>query len=305
MDSATPTSDSPRASVIIPAYESQETIANTLRGLRAQEFAEFETVVVDSSPGDATEVLVEAEFPEVTYERSARRLIPHEARNRGVELARGELLVFTDPDCVPHPDWIRRLVRVHDAGHPIVAGAIEDAGSKWFDRGVHLTKFSPWIAGGAPGPRADLATANLLWSRSVWERFGPFPTNRWCGDTELCWRARERGIELRFEPAAVVDHEHEVDFRGFLRERRARGEDFGGMRAAHGDWSRLAAAARAVAFPLVPLVLLGRGLANAARAGRLREGLATAPLQLAGYAAWALGEARAYLRAARGSTDGR
>ena len=86
---------------------------------------------------------MEAEFPEVTYERSARRLIPHEARNRGVELARGELLVFTDPDCVPHPDWIRRLVRVHDAGHPIVAGAIEDAGSKWFDRGVHLTNSRP------------------------------------------------------------------------------------------------------------------------------------------------------------------
>jgi hypothetical protein len=55
----------------------------------------------------------------------------------------------------------------------------------------------------------------------------------------------------------------------------------------------------------VPVVLLGRALRNASRAGRIREGLATAPLQLAGYAAWALGEARAYLRAARGSTGGR
>ena len=298
-------SATPRASVIIPAYESQGTIANTLRALRAQEFVEFETVVVDSSPGDATEILVDAEFPEITYERSPRRLIPHEARNRGVELARGELLVFTDPDCVPHPDWLGNLVRVHDGGHPVVAGAIEDAGSRWFGRGVHLTKFSPWIGGGTPGPRADLATANLLWSRSAWERFGPFPTDRWCGDTELCWRARESGVELRFEPAAVVDHEHEVDLAGFIRERRARGEDFGGMRASHDRWSRLTAAARVATSPLVPLVLLVRGLANAARAGRLREGLATAPLQLVGYAAWALGEVRAYLRAARGSTDGR
>jgi GT2 family glycosyltransferase len=290
--------DNPRASVIIPAYESHETIADTLSALRDQAFGDFETIVVDSSPSDATEVLVHSEFPDVTYERSQRRLIPHEARNRGVDLARGELLLFTDPDCVPRPDWIEVLVRGHDAGHPVIAGAIEDAGSKWFDRGVHMTKFSPWIAGGEAGSRPDLATANLLWSRSAWERFGPFPTDRWSGDTELCWRAREGGVELRFEPAAIVEHEHEADLRDFLRERRA-------MRAAHGRWSRGRAALRIAAVPLVPVVLLGRALRSASRAGRFSEGLATVPLQLAGYAAWALGEARAYLRAARGSTGGR
>jgi GT2 family glycosyltransferase len=295
----------PRASVIIPAYESQTTIGATLKALRAQRWRDFETVVVDSSPGPATERLVEAEFPEIVYEHPQQRLLPHEARNRGVELARGEVLVFTDPDCMPRPDWIETLVRNHDAGHPVVAGAIEDAGSRWFDRGVHMTKFSPWIGGGEAGPRDDLATANLLWSRSVWERFGPFPTQRWSGDTELCWRAREGGVELLFEPAAVVEHEHEADLRGFLRERRGRGEDFAAMRAERGNWPRYVAAARALASPLVPPLLLARAIANAARAGRLREGLLTAPLQLAGYAAWVLGEAGAYARAAFGSSSGR
>jgi GT2 family glycosyltransferase len=291
--------------VIIPAYESQGTIAATLEALRAQSFGDFETVVVDSSPGNETEALLGAGFAEVKYEHSPRQLIPHEARNRGVELARGELLLFTDPDCVPRRNWLETLVRDHDAGHPVVAGAIEDAGSGWFDRGVHMTKFSPWIGGGSAGPRADLATASLLWSRSAWERFGPFPTERWCGDTELCWRARDAGVELLFEPAAIVEHEHEADLRGFLRERLARGEDFARMRAERGGWSRSRAAARALASPLVPPLLLARGIANAARAGRLAEGVWTAPLQLLGYAAWAAGEARAYSRAALGSSGGR
>lgn len=290
--------------MIIPAYESQETIASSLNALRAQRWRDFETIVIDSSPGPATEALVKADFPDIVYERSRRRLIPHEARNRGVELARGDLLVFTDPDCVPHPDWLEALVRAHDAGHPVVAGAIEDAGSSWFDRGVHMTKFSAWIAGGEAGTRDDLATANLLWSRSAWDRFGPFPTERWCGDSELCWRAREGGVALLFEPAAVVEHEHEADLAGFARERRARGEDFAQMRAERGRWPRARAALHALAFPLVPLVLLGRALGYAARAGRLMEGVRTAPLQLVGYAAWALGEARSYRRAALGSTDG-
>jgi GT2 family glycosyltransferase len=290
--------------VIIPAYESQETITATLNALRAQRWRDFETIVIDSSPGAATKELVQADFPEIVYEHSEQRLIPHEARNRGVGLARGELLVFTDPDCVPRPDWLEALVRAHDAGHSVVAGGIEDAGSSWFDRGVHVTKFSAWIAGGEAGTRDDLATANLLWSRSAWERFGPFPTERWCGDTELCWRAREGGIELLFEPAAVVEHEHEADLGGFVRERRARGEDFGEMRAEWGGWSRARAALHALALPLVPVILLGRALAHTERAGRLAEGVRTAPLQLIGYAAWALGEARAYRRAALGSTDG-
>jgi hypothetical protein len=55
----------------------------------------------------------------------------------------------------------------------------------------------------------------------------------------------------------------------------------------------------------VPFVLLARAVGFAARAGRLGEALWTAPLQLVGYAAWALGEARAYRRAALGSTGGR
>jgi GT2 family glycosyltransferase len=295
----------PPASVIIPAYESHATIAATLEALRAQSLQDFETVVVDSSPSDTTEELLGADFPEVAYEHSPKRMLPHEARNRGVELARSDLLVFTDPDCVPRPDWLAALVGAHDPDHPVVAGAIEDAGSSWFDRGVHLTKFSPWIAGGAAGPRSDLATANLLWSRSAWERFGPFPTERWCGDTELCWRAADAGVELLFEPAAVVEHEHEADLRDFVRERHARGEDFAAMRAHLRGWSRLQAAMRMVAFPVVPLVLLARAIGYAAGAGRLGEGLWTAPLQLVGYTAWALGEARAYRRAALGSTGGR
>ena len=44
----------PRVSVVIPAYRSAATIAGTLTALRAQRFRDFETVVVDSSPDDAT-----------------------------------------------------------------------------------------------------------------------------------------------------------------------------------------------------------------------------------------------------------
>jgi GT2 family glycosyltransferase len=290
-------SDPPRASVIIPAYNSEGTIAATLEALERQAFTDFETIVVDSSPGEATARLMADRFPDVTYHHSAQRLLPHGARNRGVEFAQGELLVFTDPDCVAGPDWLARLVAAHDQGHPVVGGAIEVDGG-WIEQGIHLSKFSAWTGGGPAGTRADLATANVLWDRSLITRVGPFPTDEWSGDTELSWRARAEGVELRFEPGAVVSHTHVTGIRAAWRERYVRGKDFAGMRMRVEQWSRPLAAVHLLAVPLVPALLLARALGRARRGDDLRRAILTAPIQLFAYLGWSLGEGRAFARAA-------
>jgi GT2 family glycosyltransferase len=288
---------SPRVSVIIPAYNSEATIAATLEALGRQNFEDFETIVVDSSPGEATAELMAERFSEVTFHHSGQRLLPHAARNRGIELANGDLLVFSDPDCVARPDWLTRLVAAHEQGHAVVGGAIETEGG-WLEQGIHLSKFSAWTSGGSPGPRDDLATANVLWTRSLMERVGPFSTDRWSGDTELSWRARSEGIELRFEPAAVVSHAHDTGLRAAWRERYVRGEDFAEMRMNAERWSRSRAAAHLLAVPLMPVLLLGRALARARRGRDLRRAILTAPIQLFAYLGWSLGEGRAFARAA-------
>jgi GT2 family glycosyltransferase len=286
----------PRVSVIIPAYNSEGTIAATLQALERQTFKDFETIVVDSSPGEATAELMADRFGGVTFHHSSQRLLPHAARNLGIELAGGDLLVFTDPDCVARPDWLVHLVAAHEQGHAVVGGAIETEGG-WLEQGIHLSKFSAWTSGAPPGPREDLATANVLWARSLMERVGPFSADRWSGDTELSWRARSEGIELRFEPAAVVSHSHDTGLRAAWRERYVRGQDFAQMRMNAGDWSRSRAALHLLAVPLVPAVLLGRVLARAARGRDLRRAILTAPIQLFSYVGWSLGEGRTFARA--------
>ena len=126
---------------------------------------------------------------------------------------------------------------------------------------------------------------------------GPFSTEAWCGDTEVSWRTRDAGIELRFEPGAVVTHTHEVGLRAALRERRARGEDFARMRIAVQRWSRARAGAHLLLAPVVPALMLARSLGYARRSKRLGRGIWSAPVQLAGYVAWSLGEAREFARA--------
>jgi glycosyltransferase involved in cell wall biosynthesis len=133
-----------KVSILIPAYYSDDTLADCLTGLRQQQFRDFEVILVNSSPEDATRRLVERQFPEVVFEQSPTRLLPHAARNRAATRARGDILVFTDPDCWPHPDWLARLVEAHSNGHQLLCGAIElrDKTGDWFACGVHLCKYS-------------------------------------------------------------------------------------------------------------------------------------------------------------------
>ena len=88
----------PRVSVVFPAYRSEQTVGGCLAALRRQTFADFETVLVDSAPGAGSAAVAARGFPEVRVHVSERRLLPHAARNLGVTLARGDLLVFSDPD---------------------------------------------------------------------------------------------------------------------------------------------------------------------------------------------------------------
>jgi len=168
----------PRVSIVISAFHSDTTIADCLQSLRGQTFRDFEVIVVNSSPEERTRLIVEERFSEVRFEQAPARLLPHAARNRGVERARGELLVFTDPDCRARPDWLERLVQSLDAGHRLVCGAIELSETGWFARGVHLCKYSFRLSGLSGGPSSVAGTANAGCSRDLWNAVGPFNGDR-------------------------------------------------------------------------------------------------------------------------------
>jgi GT2 family glycosyltransferase len=292
--------------VIVPAYHSDATIAACLDALGAQTFTGFEVIVVNSSQEESTLRIVAARFPAARFEQSSVRLLPHAARNRGVELARGGLLVFTDPDCVPAPDWLEILVATSGRGHGVVVGAMDLIGNSAYERAVHLCKFAPWLLGAPEGPRTIAPTANVLYTREAWNAVGPFPGDVFSGDTVHSWRAAALGFRPWFEPRAVVAHRHGGDLRSFLRERRVRGEDFARVRVAEERRSRAWAAAHLAAAPLIPFLELARVGRRATEAGWARAFVRTVPLQLAANAAWALGEARAHAQvAARNSSASR
>lgn len=292
------TGTAPPVSLIIPAYRSHDTIAGCLEALRRQTIRSFETLVVDSSPDDATGRIVTTRFAEVRYERAAGQLLPHAARNRGVASARGDVLVFSDPDVYASPDWLACLLEAHRRAGPVVVGAVACHGRRWRDVGIHLCKFAAWLPGGAPREVDNAPTVNLLCSRRAFERVGPFPGESMAGDTVWSWRARALGFTLRLAPDAVVHHHHLETVGGFLRERYRRGVQFAAMRASLCQHRRRHDFAFLVASVLP--VRLARALAltlrHTVRAGLAADLAWTLPLVLAGHAASLLGESREYAR---------
>lgn len=286
-------------SVVVPAYNSHATIARSLAAIEGQTFRDFEIIVVDSGPSDETERIVTSAFPAVRFIRSETRLFPHAARNRGVEIARGALLVFTDPDIYPHPDWLARLVEAAERDHAeVVVGSIACFGGRALHRGVHLCKFGKWLPQGSRREVDMSPTGNMLIRREQFDRAGGFPGEKFLGDVSLSRSLRANGVPLMFEPSAVVEHHHDATMASFLRERFARGVLFGDIRA---EWltSRLSVLMY-LAVTILPIRLLRIAslvAMHAARGGHGSQWIAVYPIAILGHAASLAGEAVAYARA--------
>jgi GT2 family glycosyltransferase len=285
-------------SIVLPCFNSQRTIVGCLDALRQQSFTRFESIVVDSSPGKECEAIIRERYPEVRYEHSLQRLLPHAARNRGAEAALGDLLVFSDPDAYARPDWLERLVAHHRATGHIIVGALSCFGRRWTDLGNHLCKFSKWLPGGAPRSLDNAPTANLLCPHPVFDRLGRFDGTNLHGDTSFSWKARAQGHVLWFAPDAIVFHHHIQGVGDMLRERLSRGVLFGELRA--DLWSnRRSKLLLYLLVSLLPVRLLRVMALTAAHCRRARcliDLVATHPLVVLGHEAALLGECSAYAR---------
>ena len=118
----------PFMSVIVPVYQGARVLPRCLSALRASEMppGSWELIIVDDASTDAT-ALIAAEFADAVVRLPDRPRGPAYARNRGVEVARGEIVVFVDADVCVHTDTLRRFTSVfaHEPEVSAVFGAYD------------------------------------------------------------------------------------------------------------------------------------------------------------------------------------
>jgi len=99
-------------SVVIPVFNSEQFVERCLQSLLSQTYApgDYEVLVIDNGSTDAS-VAVVRRYSKVRLLTEAARG-PYPARNRGIAEARGEVIAFTDPDCIPRQDWLEKIAQV-------------------------------------------------------------------------------------------------------------------------------------------------------------------------------------------------
>lgn len=203
----------PFVSVIVPTFNSEKKIGLLLKSLAQQSYPEekFEIIVVDNNSSDGTKQEI-LKYPRVKYAFYDKRQTSYAARNHGIIKARGDVLAFTDDDCVAEPDWIANGVQWFE--HPEVggvAGKVVGAQSdndiaRWQSRRGFLD-LHPDIE---TSKRPSIVTANVFYRREVFDRVGAFQGKMVSsGDQEMAWRVIQDGrYVFRAANDAIVHHHH-------------------------------------------------------------------------------------------------
>jgi GT2 family glycosyltransferase len=213
----------PLVSVVVSTYNRPARLERLMASLRAQQLAResFEVIVVDNGSDPATGAVIAAEWARPGLQlRSVRHtatLGPAGGRNSGWRIARGRLVAFIDDDCAADGEWLAAGLRAH-ALHPaaVVQGRTEPDPRDLHDEGP----LSRTVRVESLGPQYE--ACNIFYPRELLEtlggfdeRFGVLPAGE---DTDLAWRAIERGAQTLFAQDAVVFHAIErLGMRGSLR----------------------------------------------------------------------------------------
>lgn len=212
----------PFVSVIIPAYNDSDRLAECLDLLERQTYPAdaYEVIVVDNASDEPIKPVVDA-YAQARYGYEPQPG-SYAARNRGIGLAGGQVLAFTDSDCRPALDWVEHGVRtLRDTEASLVGGRIHMTFQngqpnvwEYCDASVHLRQ-DRYVAGGFA------VTANLFVERGVFEQHGLFRNDLVSGgDSEFGRRVTSGGETLVYGPNVVVEHPARHTFAELLKKKR-------------------------------------------------------------------------------------
>jgi len=219
-------------SVVVPAYNEGRTIGENLQALAEQTFrGDWEVIVADNGSTDDTREIVRRfmqRFPRLRLIEADGRQGAAHARNRGVEVARGDCILFVDADDVPGVGWVAALREALDE-YDLVASRWEcerlnppGEGDRRIRgcaqaEGLQQYRYPPYLphSGGC----------GLGVRRKIHEEVGGFDESmRLLEDTDYCWRIQLTGHSFGFADKGVVHIRFPDDPRGALRQARTWGE---------------------------------------------------------------------------------
>jgi len=201
-------SPKPYVTVIIPVYNQWDQLSLCLRALEQQTYPQeqIEILVIDNNPTDVARTLPESKLNLTLLQQPKPG--SYAARNLGISYAQGEVLAFTDSDCLPHPNWILEgISTMVNFQVPRVGGRVQ----------VIFNSSNPGIVEQYDSlfsfPQEQLVsqgtavTANVFIKKHLFSQVGLFDETLLSGgDSQWGRRAQNLGYPIVYAPESMIQH---------------------------------------------------------------------------------------------------
>lgn len=223
-------------SVVVPFYDAERHLEACISALLGQTYprSRYELIMVDNNSRDASAQIV-GRYPDIRLLHEPQQGA-YSARNRGLSEARGEIVAFTDPDCVPAADWLERLVdcmQDDEVGVAIGGYRLPEASPALalliaFENAKEQVVFESEDA-----LRYYGHTNNMAVKRRLFEDLGPFVERERGADALFVRRVVERRTcgAVRYCPEARVLHLEVDSVTAFFRKRFVHGRSARSLQA--------------------------------------------------------------------------
>ncbi len=231
-----PLERSPRVSVVVCAYNAERTMDACMASLRTLNYPNYEVVVVNDGSKDRTLAITEEHKAVYDAHPDGPRMIVISQENKGLSVARnvgaaastGEIIAYTDSDCVPDPDWLAFLVYKF-----VRSGFVAVGGPNFPPPEPSLVPAAVAVSPGGPTHvllndevAEHIPGCNMAFTKKALEEIGGFePVFAAAGDdVDLCWRLQNRGYAIGFSPAATVWHYRRNTVQAYLKQQMGYGK---------------------------------------------------------------------------------
>ena len=217
----------PLVSVLIPCFNEEKVIASSISRILESTWSNIEVIVLDDGSVDGTAAAVEAAFPD--HPRVTLLSFPNggkaAALNRGLELAKGDIVVALDADTLFPPETIARLTRWFVdpaigavAGNALVGNRINLI-TRWQGLEYVTAQNLERRALAALGAVTVVPGAVGAWRRSALEALGGYPGDTLAEDQDLTIAVQRAGWKVEFDPSARAYTEAPDTLRGLMNQR--------------------------------------------------------------------------------------
>lgn len=198
-------------SIIIPVYKQWALVNDLISKIESIDSEDInkQVLIIDNDPENTRE----DELPQLSIEGmkviECSKKGSYAARNQGLNLVDGELIIFTDADCAPDKAWLASLVEAYARtdGNTLLAGDVVISSTAPYPTTAELYDLVAGIPQKRYVSRGYAVTANLAIPRVVFDKVGLFDDSRFSGgDADFCQRALRAGFNLKFVPEAIIYH---------------------------------------------------------------------------------------------------